>query len=51
LPLPFAEDAMYFSVSKAYYKANRAAVERMWDAIGRLRAAAAAKSQASPPTR
>lgn len=51
LPLPFSEDLMYFSVTKPFYQANRAAVERMWDAIGRLRAGAAAEIQVSPPKR
>jgi len=40
IPQPLFEQTYYLGVTKAYYARNRAAVERMWDAIGRLNQAA-----------
>lgn len=40
LPLPFSEEFYYLGVSRAYYDANTAQVEQLWDAIGRIRASA-----------
>ena len=41
LPLPFSEEFYYLGVSRAYYDANTAQVEQLWDAIGRIRASPA----------
>lgn len=36
IALPLFEQTYYLGVTKTYYARNRVAVERMWDAIGRL---------------
>lgn len=36
LPVPFHEVAYYMAVSRSFYDANRGAVEKMWNAVGRL---------------
>lgn len=36
LPLPFSEEPYFLGVSSSYYGAHPAAVERLWDAIGRI---------------
>lgn len=41
LPAPFAENHHYLIVTPAYYQANQAAVEALWDAIGTVRVSAA----------
>jgi len=41
LPLPFSEEPYYFGVSRAFYLAHQQQVERLWDAIARLRRSAA----------
>jgi polar amino acid transport system substrate-binding protein len=38
---PFSEESYYFGVSRRFYEANGPQVERLWDAIGRVRASAA----------
>ncbi|MES2150792.1 MAG: hypothetical protein V4508_13500 [Pseudomonadota bacterium] len=44
LPIPFSDEICYLTVTPAFYRANRAQVERMWDAIGRLRKQARAQA-------
>ena len=41
LALPFSEEFYYLGVSRAYYAANAARVEQLWDALGRIRASPA----------
>lgn len=40
LPIPFSEQSYFLGVSSAYYGAHPAAMERLWDAIGRIRQSA-----------
>lgn len=37
LPIPFTDEPYYLSVSKRYRDANPDAVEKLWDAMGRIR--------------
>lgn len=45
LPQPLFEQTYYLAVTKVYYERNQAAVERLWDAIGRLNKAAEAQEK------
>ncbi|SHG34699.1 hypothetical protein [Massilia sp. CF038] len=45
LPLPLFEQTYYLGVSKDYYARHGVAVERLWDAIGRLNKAAEAQEK------
>ena len=45
LPVPMQEVAFYLGVSRSFYDANRDAVEKMWDAVGRLNQAAKAQKK------
>jgi polar amino acid transport system substrate-binding protein len=42
MPRPLSEHAYFMVVSKPYYRQHRAAVEKMWNAIGRLNQSAKA---------
>lgn len=41
LPVPFSEEPYFLGVSSSYYGTHPAAVERLWDAIGRIGKSAA----------
>jgi len=45
LPVPLHETAYFMVVSKSYYDTHRDAVEKMWDAVGRLHQAAKAQKK------